>query len=1202
MNKFFITALAAAVVTAATAAPLDRVTSDRPFRFAPKALAEQKASTSSASKLRAKDAAKVRFASENEFAITNLPAADDTGYLDGPKGKTWYYNLNYIKTDNAITGYTVDVYNEALTLEGSFTDNITLEEGETRVAAVQVGSLVSQKFFNYDNSYELMVDVILNTTEYVNHYRTLVYSLNNNTPVANIPGYYVSAVNTATDDYSEKFWITFMTEEETETPEINGVINSMDYVFKTYKSASLSGFGDPVLTSRVPSITLAGENAVPFISTQANGQPYFAVARMKYCWFLDPYDFQNETPTPDNSLLIDVYTTPSSWSNEVTHYSTTTIPSEATEDNKVFYYLGRFSYNNDLSMGVYSDDGTPGLIITEENYRTASDDYIYNFGVYTGAQKDSEANATKLFDLATGVEGGYILDDIKGQAPQVMFLRKVLDSYVFDFVNLLTGEKEHSLPYMLGENVYITTSTQRVAFGDSYLYVAPQNQGTSADNGDTLTSYVYINPDGTINHTDYVNLGQNVDYAILYAASGAFDPFIFNIDANREYMALVKRRDNPNVTGNHEELIVTAAGNETFNPILQLGPDDNFGTLASVFLANTDNDNKSLVVVYNKNYSYTTRSFALPLESFTQGDGSLENPYQITSVGGLAQIKAKPAAHYVIAADFDAAGATLDNSNYTFTGSLDGQNHTIRNLNIEGRAIFPVIQGASDASDESAQGRVANLNLVKPVFNATVDGQGIIAGTVNNASISNIHISKAKVTCEDGDVAGLVGSASLYSQISECSVNGDITASGAAAGIALSTRTSAAVSACAFSGSITGESEIGGIVSSMSNNAAGISDCHVNADLTGKNTIGGICGSSDRPLITRCHVQGTITATEAPRWGGGPKAGGIVGSLTAFSGNSYNEDGDEATVTPTPVVSNCYVNLSSLEFTGENGQETYTGQNDTMHRIVGYSTINAEPEIVDIDENWEPIYGDPYGADPGLANNYATAMLPAVDSSEEMDGLTTTEGLSVNPFNLDHDFFTAMGFNYGYDAENPWDMTGDATAPKLYFEKESHILLVNPAEGTVNVGDEITITLSLEDEEITEDMFGNFSFESSDMNEQYLQYVDMGAADGTIFFKYKGVAPGEVTFTFKLAGAEATSVITVKQSSAIGEVDSDKVALSYRGGIAQAQGCVLRVYNAQGALVLTANGTADLRTLAAGIYVVTATDAEGRTATLKARN
>ena len=204
--------------------------------------------------------------------------------------------------------------------------------------------------------------------------------------------------------------------------------------------------GDPALTVRVPQITVAGENAMPFISTVSDGKPWFAVNRMKYCWYEDPFDFNNDNPTPDNELMVDLYTLESSWDAVAKLYSTTTIPSTATIDDLSFLYLGDFSYDNDLSFGRYSADGLPSLIITRQHYTSGNDSYTYDYYVYSTAGKSQTAAGEKKITIAENVTGGYFMQDIKGFDPQVLFIVEDGNSYKFNFVSLVTGEPRCRFP------------------------------------------------------------------------------------------------------------------------------------------------------------------------------------------------------------------------------------------------------------------------------------------------------------------------------------------------------------------------------------------------------------------------------------------------------------------------------------------------------------------------------------------------------------------------------------------------------------------------------------------------------------------------------------------------------------------------------------------------------------------------------------
>ncbi len=95
------------------------------------------------------------------------------------------------------------------------------------------------------------------------------------------------------------------------------------------------------------------------------------------------------------------------------------------------------------------------------------------------------------------------MQDIKGFDPQVLFIVEDGNSYKFNFVSLVTGETEVSLPYMIAENVYLTVDTERIPSADGYVFAAAQTRGASQDNGDVYTAMAYITRDGQVDHIDY---------------------------------------------------------------------------------------------------------------------------------------------------------------------------------------------------------------------------------------------------------------------------------------------------------------------------------------------------------------------------------------------------------------------------------------------------------------------------------------------------------------------------------------------------------------------------------------------------------------------------------------------------------------------------------------------------------------------------
>lgn len=1208
MNRFLLTAAVAALSLSAAAAPAGvwrpGAQQKDAFRFAPKAKAEQThtaGAEAGLARVKAMTAAKGKSAAVESHS---LPEASNTGYLDTPAGETWFYTIENKSTvidhgsykSEEISGYTITVYDAAFNEVGKIDDDIEFEQEWTGVAMIQVGSLLTKKFFNTDNNYELMVLVSFNTAQYVNVDRTFVYGLNPTqtatAPLRTMEGYYVDAINTAKDRWSENYWMTFYTEAESETPEIGGVINPGDMVLSTYKYSGYSGMGDPVLVNRVPLITSTGENYVPMISCVHEGLPYFVVNRLKYCWFLDPFNYEDDTPTPGNKLLIDIYSPASSWSSTLDKYCTTEIPLNTTLEDMFFLSIGNFSYSGDINIGRYTDDGTPALIITKEN-KIGADAYDYNYDVYKAAAKGTEGEGEHLLNLARKVSGGIFLNDVKGFDPQVMFIRPSGSNTYMDFTNLVTGEVEHSLP-VSSTGLSLNANTERIPFGDSYLYVAAQNRGESQPNGDVYTYVAYFNPDGTLHHTDKLNLGKLVDMASVYTAPDAFNPYIFNLDDKLEYMVLVKRREAAGAVGNHEELMVIS-NDPADAPVFVYAPTEELGAVVSVFFANLESSTPRMVILTQKGSKYITTAYTLPMQLFAEGDGSEANPYIIDTAGGLLQLCAFPGAHYALGCDIDAAGHPLAIRDFEFSGSLDGRGHSIINLELDGNSLIYSMTRPESAASDSKAATVCDINFIDPVFNAGKDERGLLLGQMRGGVVRNVHIYGGKMTSQ-ADVAGLVAGAYLNSLVENCSVNADIAGSenSSVGGVVLDTRTGSIIRACAFSGTLEGGEGIGGIVADMSHKDDVIENCHVNATITGKNTIGGIAGESAHGTIRFCHVEGSITATEAPRWGGGPKTGGIVGALAPMAQGESGEGESQ----PNIAVEGCYVNLNAFDYTGEASTgDSWPGQSDTMHRIVGSSAGNGEPEVVDYDDWYEPIYGEPAAPEAGLKNNYAVNTLDKVSESIE-DATGTTEGMSVDPYETGVGFFSELGWLYGADAENPWNYTGDQLRPSLYFE--GGLLVIDPAEATVALDSEFTVTVSCKGGAITEEDLGGFIFDMSD--ETILETLDMGFDGENVVLSFMAVKEGTVKLTVGLKGKTVESNITVKDMSGINDIVADESRISFDGTTVTAPGCTIDVYTAMGVRMLTASDSADLGRLGSGIYVVSARPTDGSAAsTLKVR-
>lgn len=1162
------------------------------FRLMPEATASR---THAGGELPAPAESRISVKSASEIEANRLPAGDNAGWLDGPKGDSYYYVVNYRYdeiqheswTERLVNGYTITIYDPEFNVAGTIDDDVAPREGETKIAQVAVGPQLTRKFYNYDDKIEVMVAIAANTPDYVNTYRTLVYSLGVEEPIAEIEGTYVSAIDTATDQWGEHYWITFLTEEESETPEIDGLPNAMDYVFRTYRYAGYGGIGDPVLTSRLPVMLMAGENMTPFLASKKDGNPCFALISWEKCWYEEPWNFENDNPAPDNNLVVKLYTLPNAYSSQPELYSTTKIPNEATIDDLFFLYVGNFSYDRDISFTDYSEgDGVPGLVVTREHYIPGNDGYLYDFIVYSGAPEGETAVATRRQSLAEGVAGGYFMADIEGVDPQIMYIVPAGDAYSFEFRNPVSGEMQLTLPAQITPEISVTASTDRVAHGDSYLLYIPQTMGYADEESNIFTDVAYVTPEGEIDHIDSLALGQNVDYAMVYDGADGLDPYLFNLDDSREYMVLVKRRDNPDAAGNHEELLVLSANPEKA-PLLQLLPDEELGALGNISLVNLDGALPSMVVLYANDYRYTAVTYPLPLQGYEAGDGSAENPYQINTLGGLKLMKAYPSAHFALTSDIDCAGTTLAPQSWTFGGSLEGNGHVIYDLHLRDRALFPAVAG-SDSDDKA--GRINGINFVRPVLEATVDGQGVVAGMMMNAEISDVHLYEASVT-GSGTVAGIAGEACLYSSIKGSSMLGDIESTqGSAAGIVGGTRTTSSVRACAFRGTLKGVSEVGGIAGYLGNAADSIADCHVVADITAHNTVGGVAGSSNRAVIERCHLEGSIEATEASRWGGGPRLGGVVGALSEY----ISESGDPAD--QPIVIRSCYVDVYDLIDSTEKGEEAYPGQNDTAHRIVGYSQANAEPEVTGYDSDYNPIYGEPMAPEGGLADNYAIFVLTPFDTTSPLTADCTEGATKVWADCEDgRDFFEYLGYKAGYDVDAPWNPNGFWEMPSLWFE--GGLLVAAPSDFEVNLEETVPVAVTLIGANLTEFMFDRFTIDIED--ESIACGGEMSYDAGTVTVEIKGLSEGRTKITFEVDGKTTDAYVTVRKPSGIDSAIDGTPELRVNGDSVEAEGCMIEIYSISGLRVVSGQGQCSLSALPEGIYILTATAPDGTRTTRK---
>jgi hypothetical protein len=326
---------------------------------------------------------------------------------------------------------------------------------------------------------------------------------------------------------------------------------------------------------------------------------------------------------------------------------------------------------------------------------------------------------------------------------------------------------------------------------------------------------------------------------------------------------------------------------------------------------------------------------------FDGGDGSLENPYLISSVEQLENIRLDLSASYALTNDIDLSDliGTLDEPNLDFnggkgwlplgdfetqfSGNFDGRGYHISNLFILGES-----EGLYGLFGNIQEGKVLNLEVSGNIEINTDTSEpitvGLLAGRVVLSEVANI---KTHGLIDTKESYALVGGAAGYSTVSQF-VNLENHANIKSSNNEVTGGVLGKVSGVLFinglnSGHVEGRGNVGGLVGyadelssfslmynygsvSATRNAVGgiiglyespLQDVVGNllwinyGDVIGRNRVGGLIG---RLSLTESEYEdyyfenffnfGNVTSTQAES-----KAGGIIGYLTTDSINENTE-------------------------------------------------------------------------------------------------------------------------------------------------------------------------------------------------------------------------------------------------------------------------------------------------------------------------
>lgn len=232
----------------------------------------------------------------------------------------------------------------------------------------------------------------------------------------------------------------------------------------------------------------------------------------------------------------------------------------------------------------------------------------------------------------------------------------------------------------------------------------------------------------------------------------------------------------------------------------------------------------------------------------------------------------------------------------TFKGTIDGQNHTISNLQIsaaagETAALLPVVEG----------GTIENLNFENVELSGTAANQtGIVGLLTDNGSVRNVNV---KGTVNGGNyTGGVVGVIVTKGSVSDCNNNATVNGTkyvGGVVGAAMycTEGYNMSVTNCHNTGTITGDAKakyVGGVIGMSS---AVVSNCSNTAAVSsGLNSTGGVVGEQrNAGSVTGCTNSGDVTMTNTTDEAAG--AGGVVGwvrywNYSLATGGFENEESE----------------------------------------------------------------------------------------------------------------------------------------------------------------------------------------------------------------------------------------------------------------------------------------------------------------------
>lgn len=322
---------------------------------------------------------------------------------------------------------------------------------------------------------------------------------------------------------------------------------------------------------------------------------------------------------------------------------------------------------------------------------------------------------------------------------------------------------------------------------------------------------------------------------------------------------------------------------------------------------------------YGSAFVYSGVIFASPPKS---GDGTVENPYTIDSIGYLFWISQDTARwhnHYLQTADIDASATA---SLYGGRGFSPIGSHNV--------AFSGTYQGADHAID--------GLYISRP----EEDTVGLF-GNTGSTVLRNIILTAADITGGDF-VGGVAAVLDDHSEMERCAFSGSLTGLAGAGAMAGATGDSSLIIDCINTATVSGEDNVGGVVGANSSASRMIRCCNQGAVSGTGSQCGGVAGYNQQgSYLINCYSTGPVSGNIA--------AGGLLGDNSAFVESCYSAGAVTAATSPGGLVGGTGPGTVSNSFwdTGTSGQDNSnggTGRSSAEMKDAGTYTIEDGTTLI----------------------------------------------------------------------------------------------------------------------------------------------------------------------------------------------------------------------------------------------------------------